>query len=332
MSYHTQFLAIDGMHEAWLCQNEVKLKMSDVEPIQYLENAYVVQTGSPHYVLLDDKHTHEHVLEVGRAIRFNERYQKEGINVNLVEMTADGIQVATYERGVEAAELLARLRNEGHSAESLARQLARLEIELVLTAHPTEVARRTLIQKYDAIAAQLAAQDHRDLTSAEREQIQNTLQRLIAEAWHTEEIRRTRPTPVDEAKWGFAVIEHSLWHAIPSHLRKVDKALLEATGLRLPLEAGSVAASAPVQPQPKAVAALPAGDLLRAIKGADKANIVAARVFDDFRGQGVPEGRKSLAVEVTLQPGDKSYTDADLKAVSDRIVTAAAKLGGVLRA
>jgi phosphoenolpyruvate carboxylase len=41
----------------------------------------------------------------------------------------------------------------------------------VLTAHPTEVARRTLIQKYDAIAAQLAAQDHRDLTRAEREQI-----------------------------------------------------------------------------------------------------------------------------------------------------------------
>ncbi|WP_057882284.1 phenylalanine--tRNA ligase subunit beta [Tsuneonella troitsensis] len=78
-------------------------------------------------------------------------------------------------------------------------------------------------------------------------------------------------------------------------------------------------------------AALPAGDLLRAIKGADKANIVAARVFDDFRGQGVPEGSKSLAVEVTLQPGDKSYTDADLKAVSDRIVTAAAKLGAELR-
>jgi phosphoenolpyruvate carboxylase len=49
--------------------------------------------------------------------------------------------------------------------------LAKLEIQLVLTAHPTEVARRTLIQKYDAIAAQLAAQDHRDLSPAEREQV-----------------------------------------------------------------------------------------------------------------------------------------------------------------
>lgn len=137
-------------------------------------------------------------------------------------------------------ELLARLKSEGHSSESLARQLASLEIELVLTAHPTEVARRTLIQKYDAIAAQLALQDHRDLTGAEREQIRERLQRLIAEAWHTEEIRRTRPTPVDEAKWGFAVIEHSLWHAIPNYLRKADEALHAATGLRLPLEAAPI--------------------------------------------------------------------------------------------
>ncbi|MEI6641132.1 MAG: phenylalanine--tRNA ligase subunit beta [Novosphingobium sp.] len=78
--------------------------------------------------------------------------------------------------------------------------------------------------------------------------------------------------------------------------------------------------------------ALPAGDLLRAVRGADKANVVAARVFDDFRGQGVPEGHKSLAVEVTLQPVEKSYDEAALKAITDRIVAAGAKLGGVLRA
>ncbi|MGX7924971.1 phenylalanine--tRNA ligase subunit beta [Tsuneonella sp. HG094] len=78
-------------------------------------------------------------------------------------------------------------------------------------------------------------------------------------------------------------------------------------------------------------AALPAGDLLRTVRGADKANIVAARVFDDFRGTGVPEGKKSLAIEVTLQPGEKTYTDADLKGIADRIVASAAKLGATLR-
>jgi len=78
-------------------------------------------------------------------------------------------------------------------------------------------------------------------------------------------------------------------------------------------------------------ALLPAGDLLRVVRGADKTNITDARVFDEFRGGGVPQGRKSIAIEVTLQPGDRSYTDEDLKAISDRIVAAAAKLGADLR-
>ncbi|MGE8362538.1 phosphoenolpyruvate carboxylase [Pseudomonas sp.] len=137
-------------------------------------------------------------------------------------------------------ELLQRLLAGGHQPEALARQVGRLEVELVLTAHPTEVARRTLIQKYDAMAAQLATQDHSDLSEAERGEVAERLQRLIAEAWHTEEIRRSRPSPVDEAKWGFAVIEHSLWQAVPSVLRKADKALHQATGLRLPLEAAPI--------------------------------------------------------------------------------------------
>ena len=78
-------------------------------------------------------------------------------------------------------------------------------------------------------------------------------------------------------------------------------------------------------------AKLPAGDLLRAVRNADKANIVAARVFDEFCGAGVPEGKKSLAIEATLQPGEKSYTDEELKAISDRVVAAAEKLGAQLR-
>ncbi len=77
--------------------------------------------------------------------------------------------------------------------------------------------------------------------------------------------------------------------------------------------------------------ALPAGDLVRAIRGADKAAIVDARLFDVFEGAGVDEGQKSLAVEVTMQPGDKSFTDTELKAIADKVVAAAGKLGAVLR-
>jgi len=76
---------------------------------------------------------------------------------------------------------------------------------------------------------------------------------------------------------------------------------------------------------------LAAGDLVRAVQGADKASIVAAQVFDVFAGSSLPEGRKSIAVEVTLQPGEKSFTDAELKAIAEKVVAAAAKLGAELR-
>ncbi len=76
---------------------------------------------------------------------------------------------------------------------------------------------------------------------------------------------------------------------------------------------------------------MPAGDLVRVVKLSDKANIIAVKLFDQFIGQGVPDGQKSLAIEVTIQPEEKSFTDDELKAISDTVIAAAAKLGAVLR-
>ena len=67
------------------------------------------------------------------------------------------------------------------------------------------------------------------------------------------------------------------------------------------------------------------------MRGADKAAVVDARVFDVFAGQGVPEGKKSVAVEIVLQPGDKSFTDAEIKAIADKVVAVAGKQGAELR-
>ena len=105
-----------------------------------------------------------------------------------------------------------------------------LSIELVLTAHPTEVLRRTMIQKYDAIEEALNATTDESTNSAR-------LKRLIAESWHSDEIRETRPTPQDEAKWGFAVIESSLWAALPGAVRDLDSALTDNNLASIPLEA-----------------------------------------------------------------------------------------------
>jgi phenylalanyl-tRNA synthetase beta chain len=72
--------------------------------------------------------------------------------------------------------------------------------------------------------------------------------------------------------------------------------------------------------------------LLRAVRGADKQAITGVRLFDVFTGEGVAAGEKSLAIEVTLQPDEKSFTDEELTAISDRIVATAAKAGARLRA
>jgi phenylalanyl-tRNA synthetase beta chain len=75
----------------------------------------------------------------------------------------------------------------------------------------------------------------------------------------------------------------------------------------------------------------PADALIRAVRGADKAAITGVKLFDRFAGAGVDEGEVSLALEVTLQPGEKSFTEAELEAISARVVAAAGKIGGRLR-
>ncbi|HEY8614761.1 phenylalanine--tRNA ligase subunit beta [Phenylobacterium sp.] len=74
--------------------------------------------------------------------------------------------------------------------------------------------------------------------------------------------------------------------------------------------------------------AVPAGDLIRPIAGVDKALIADVRIFDVYQGKGVPDGQKSVALEVTLQPREKTLTDAEIEALSGRIVAVAEKAVG----
>ena len=73
------------------------------------------------------------------------------------------------------------------------------------------------------------------------------------------------------------------------------------------------------------------GDLTRAVTGADKALIAEVRVFDVYRGAGVPEGMKSVAVEVVIQPVETTLTEAEIEALTARVVAAADKTGARLR-
>ncbi|WP_275259599.1 phosphoenolpyruvate carboxylase [Seongchinamella unica] len=135
---------------------------------------------------------------------------------------------------------LGELRKEGVAIADIEQAISALKIELVLTAHPTEITRRTLIHKHSEIGECLARLELGGLTSREQSQLQLRLRELVAQIWYGDDFRRERPTPVDEAKWGFAVVEESLWRAVPEFLRRLDEALEQHCGLALPLEAAPV--------------------------------------------------------------------------------------------
>ncbi|MBL7783362.1 MAG: diaminopimelate epimerase [Saprospiraceae bacterium] len=103
-----RFVAIDGPHDAIIKAQEdtykpvwVELCMKDVEKIERQSEAFVLDTGSPHYVRFTDHLDQKDMVAEGRAVRYSDAFQASGINVNLVEKKADGLHIRTYERGVE---------------------------------------------------------------------------------------------------------------------------------------------------------------------------------------------------------------------------------------
>ena len=96
------FMAIDGVHEARKVEDIVHLRMNNVDQVECGEENCTANTGSPHYIIFVDDVKKEDVLAKGQSVRFSEKYQKEGINVNLIETVGDhSIRIRTYERGVE---------------------------------------------------------------------------------------------------------------------------------------------------------------------------------------------------------------------------------------
>ncbi|PAR55522.1 phosphoenolpyruvate carboxylase [Vibrio metoecus] len=136
--------------------------------------------------------------------------------------------------------LFAKLAQNSVSKFDTAQAIRDLNIELVLTAHPTEITRRTMINKLVKINECLSKLELSELSSKERHKTERRLEQLIAQSWHSDVIRQQRPTPLDEAKWGFAVVENSLWHAVPEFLRELDEQVKSHLGEGLPIDARPV--------------------------------------------------------------------------------------------
>ncbi|UJF19235.1 phosphoenolpyruvate carboxylase [Vibrio sp. SS-MA-C1-2] len=136
--------------------------------------------------------------------------------------------------------LIGKLQHKNITQNEIHNAINELDIELVLTAHPTEIARRTMIHKLVEINKCLSILELSEISPKERKKTELRLEQLIYQSWHSDVIRKQRPTPIDEAKWGFAVIENSLWQAVPEFVRELDDKLTERLDIKLPIDARPV--------------------------------------------------------------------------------------------
>lgn len=175
--------------------------------------------------------SNEDVIPVARA--FSQFLNLTNIAEQYHTISRHNKDAALGERSMGA--LFTRLKAQNVPAEKVIATVEKLLIDLVLTAHPTEVTRRSLVHKHVEINRCLSRLEHDDLTDAETTKLKRRLMQLIALAWHTNEIRTQRPTPVDEAKWGMAVIENSLWKAVPEFCRQLNFHLEKNFGVQYPV-------------------------------------------------------------------------------------------------
>ena len=109
-----------------------------------------------------------------------------------------------------------------------------LNIGIVLTAHPTEVKRRTLIQKYHNITEILEKRDLLKNFPSQRDELNKKLYDELTIIWNTDDIKRFKPSPFDEARWGLAIIEDSLWETIPKVYRRLNSIFIKNMKKGLP--------------------------------------------------------------------------------------------------
>jgi len=113
-------------------------------------------------------------------------------------------------------------KNKSISNSKIYEQAKNLDIGIVLTAHPTEVKRRTLIQKYANLINLMEQRHLHKKYPSKVVEIDRKLYTEITIIWKTDELKRSKPSPLDEARWGLAIIEDSLWDTIPKVYKRLN--------------------------------------------------------------------------------------------------------------
>ena len=125
-------------------------------------------------------------------------------------------------------------RNRKISSSKIYNTAKNLNIGIVLTAHPTEVKRRTLIQKYHNITELLEQRELMKSFPSKQKIIDRKLYDELTIIWNTDDLKRAKPSPFDEARWGLAIIEDSLWETIPKVYRRLNSIFVKNMGKGLP--------------------------------------------------------------------------------------------------
>jgi phosphoenolpyruvate carboxylase len=147
----------------------------------------------------------------------------------------ENVNSKTKNQNIFIEEIIKKLfKNKKINNDKIYKQAQNLNIEIVLTAHPTEVKRRTLIQKYANLIELLEQRQLLHNYPSRIKKIDIKLYREITIIWKTDDLKRSRPKPTDEARWGLAVIEDSLWDTIPKVYKRINDIFRENLNKDLP--------------------------------------------------------------------------------------------------
>lgn len=131
-------------------------------------------------------------------------------------------------------DVFAELITKGFKPDEIRTHMMEQVVDYVLTAHPTQATRRTLLTKYKQIATLLNVRERKDLTPGARNKIAEDIDRLLLSCWKSNTVRRVRPTPVDEARNAISVIDDVLWTAVPNFVRQMNESLVKIGATPLP--------------------------------------------------------------------------------------------------
>jgi phosphoenolpyruvate carboxylase len=206
-------------------------KLSKVNKLNYSNHSYgkIIRAISK----LNPKHTFKLTRAFAHFMNF----------INLAESIDASRKLDEYEnskkkilnKNIFIEEIFEDLFNNKKISENKIYNLAKnLNIGIVLTAHPTEVKRRTLIQKYHKITEILEERDLLKNYPSKLKLLDKKLHDELTIIWNTDELKRTKPSPFDEARWGLAIIEDSLWDTIPKVYRRLNSIFIQNINKGLP--------------------------------------------------------------------------------------------------